>query len=134
MPSIRAPALQDSARPGESKSLPSIYVIRQEVQNSYLVRQRDRRRRRELTRVLAAVLPIAMALLGYVWINLRLVNIGYEVGRLERELEREEDKQREMLVEEAYLSSPARVRGLASERLGMVDAELERLLFAEEIQ
>ena len=42
-----------------------MYAVRRPVVNSYLVRQHDRRRRRELGVVLLACLPLAVALLGY---------------------------------------------------------------------
>ena len=108
------------------------YVVRQQVDNSYLVRQRDRRRRRELATVLLALLPVACGMLGYVWLNLRLVHIGYEVDRLERILRDEERRERELWVESAYLSSPQRIQSEAVRRLGMRPADLERMVFIEE--
>ena len=110
----------------------SEYVVRRKVDNSYLVRQRDRRRRRELAAVLLALVPVATGMLGYVWLNLKLVNIGYEVDRLEKTLKREEQRQRQLWVEAAYLSSPERVRVEALKRLGMIEADFERMIFVEE--
>ena len=110
----------------------SEYVVRRKVDNSYLVRQRDRRRRRELAAVLLALVPVATGMLGYVWLNLKLVNIGYEVDRLEKTLKREEQRQRQLWVEAAYLSSPERVRVEARKRLGMIEADFERMIFVEE--
>lgn len=108
------------------------YVVRRPVDNSYLVRQRDRRRRRELATVFLALVPVASGMLGYVWLNLKLVNIGYEVDRLERTLELEERQQRELWLEAAYLASPERVHDAAVERLGMVEARFEQMVFVEE--
>ncbi len=110
----------------------SQYVVRQEVDNSYLVRQRDRRRRRELAAVLLALVPVASGMLGYVWLNLRMVHIGYEVDRLERILRVEEQRGRELWVESAYLSSPERIQAEAAQRLGMIPADLNRLVFVED--
>lgn len=112
----------------------SVYVVRRPVNNSYLVRQQDRRRRRELALVLLAFVPVACGMLGYVWLNLQLVHLGYEVHRLERVLELEERRERELRVEAAYLSSPERVRAEAAQKLGMVQADLDRLVFFEEMQ
>lgn len=109
------------------------YVVRRRVDNSFLVRQRDRRRRRELAAVFLALVPMAGGMLGYVWLNLRLVHIGYEVDRLERTLKLEERHERELWVEAAYLSSPERIRAVAGEELGLVEADLERMVFAEEV-
>ena len=110
----------------------SAYAVRQRVTNSYLVRQRDRRRRQELALVVVAVLPVAAALLGYVWLNVRLLNIGYEVYKLERALEQMEQTGRESEIEVSYLSSPQQVTVRAQEELGMVPVSLEQLVFAEE--
>ncbi len=108
------------------------YVIGRNVDNSYLVRQRDRRRRRELAAVFLALVPVATGMLGYVWLNLKLVNIGYEVDRLEKVLQREQQRERQLWVESAYLSSPERVQSVARERLGMVEAEFEQMVFIGE--
>ena len=108
------------------------YVVRQQVDNSYLVRQRDRRRRRELAGVLLALVPVATGMLGYVWLNLKLVNIGYEVDRLEKTLKEEEQRERQLWVESAYLSSPERIQTQARERLGMIEADLGQMVFFEE--
>lgn len=111
----------------------STYVVRQPVLNSYLVRQRDRKRRKELGLVLVIILPLAIGLLGYVWLNLELIDIGYEVHDLERTLQLEVQHQRELSVEAAYLSSPSQVQSRASMELGMVPITLDRLIFLEEI-
>ena len=108
------------------------YVVRRTVKNSYLVRKHDRKRRRELGLVLLAVIPVASGMLGYVWLNLELVHVGYEVDRLERLLREEEQRHRELQVEAAYLSSPQQVRTRAAEELGMIPADLNRLVFLEE--
>ena len=109
------------------------YVAKQQVDNSYLVRQRDRRRRRELAAVFLALVPVASGMLGYVWLNLRLVHLGYDVDRLERALKLEERAERELWVEAAYLSSPERVRTEAAQKLGMVEADLDRMVFIEDV-
>ena len=110
----------------------SEYVVRRQVDNSLLVRQRDRRRRRELAAVFLALVPVAGGMLGYVWLNLRLVHIGYEVDRLERTLTHEERRQRELWMEAAYLSSPERVRDEAANNLGLIEADLDRMVFIGE--
>lgn len=110
----------------------SRYAARRPVKNSYLVRQHDRKRRRELGIVLLAVIPVASGMLGYVWLNLELVHLGYEVDRLEKTLRREEQLYRELQVESAFLTSPQQVRSRASEELGMVPADLNRLVFLQE--
>ena len=108
------------------------YVVRQEVDNSYLVRQRDRRRRRELAAVFLALVPIASGMLGYVWLNLRLVHIGYEVDRLEKLFGKAAEGIKSLWVESAYLSSPERIQTEAAQRLGMISADINRMVFIED--
>lgn len=110
----------------------SKYVVRRRVQNSYLVRQHDRKRRRELGLVLLAVIPVASGMLGYVWLNLELVHVGYEVDRLEKQLREQERLHRGLQVEAAYLTSPQQVRERASAELGMIPADMNRQVFLEE--
>lgn len=109
------------------------YAVTRPVLNTYLVRQRDRRRLRELALVLLATLPVALGLLGYVWINLELLDIGYEIHRLESVLKSEAELQRKLLMEESYLSSPQLVEARASRELGMQAATLDQLVFAGEL-
>ena len=113
--------------------MPGTYAVRRPVLNSYLVRQQDRKRLRELAFVLAAILPVALGMLGYVWLNLELLDIGYEIHRLEGTLEAEEQLERKLLMEAAYLGSPRRVEAWATEELEMVPASLEQLIFAREV-
>lgn len=110
------------------------YVVRRPVPNAYLVRQRDRRRRRELGVVVLAVLPLAAALLSYVWIDSQLLDIGYEIHRLEKILTEEEQLERKLLMETSYLSGPERVEERARRELGLAPATLDQLIFAEEIR
>jgi hypothetical protein len=79
------------------------YVVRRPVDNRYLVRERDRRRLRELGWVLLTALPVALALIAYVWVNLEL----------------------------AYLTGAARLAERGVE-LGLAPPDPARLLYAEE--
>jgi len=108
--------------------------VRRPVPNAYLVRQRDRRRRRELGIVVLTVLPLAVALLSYVWIDVQLLDIGYEIHRLERALLEEQQRERRLLMEASYLSGPERVEERARGELGLEPASLEQIVFAEEIR
>lgn len=110
------------------------YVVRRAVPNAYLIRQRDRRRRRELGVVVLAVLPLAVALLSYVWIDVQLLDIGYDIHRLDRALAEEEQRERRLLMEASFLSGPERVEERARLELGLQPASLEQLVFAEEIR
>ena len=63
-----------------------------------------------------------------------MIHVGYEVDRLERVLRQEEQRHRELEVEAAYLASPQQISARATNELGMVPAELDRLVFREDGQ
>lgn len=112
----------------------SAYAVRRPVVNAFLVRERDRRRLRDLAWVLMAVAPLLTAMAGYTWLRLEQVRVGYRVEKLERQLRRLEQDERQLRLEAAYLASPGRVGERAAAELGMVPPTLDRLLFAEELQ
>lgn len=112
----------------------SAYAVRRPVVNAYLVRQRDRRRLRELGWVVLAVLPIGLALLGYTWLQLEQLRTGYRVEQLERQLHQLAGHERQLRLEAAYLASPVRLAERATSELGMVEPTLDRLLFFEELR
>ena len=85
------------------------YVVRRPVDNRYLVRERDRRRLRELGYVLLATVPVALMLIGYVWVNLELLRSGYRIHRLEGRLQEERRALSILELEEAYLTGAARL-------------------------
>ncbi|HXT50362.1 MAG TPA: cell division protein FtsL [Thermoanaerobaculia bacterium] len=118
------------AGPLASSRLKTPYLLPRPPRNRYLVRQRDRRRMRELGRVAVAVLVVGVALLGYTWLHLELLGSGYRVDTLETKLHELERRERHLRLEEAYLSSPQRVEARASKELGMKPPELAQLLFA----
>ena len=107
------------------------YLLPRPPRNRYLVRQRDRRRMRELVRVGLAILVVGVALLGYTWLHLELLGSGYRVEGLEQRLHELERRERHLRLEEAYLSSPQRVESRAVRELGMRAPELGQLLFAD---
>ena len=118
------------AGPLASSRLKTPYLLPRPPRNRYLVRQRDRRRMRELGRVGVAVLVVGLALLGYTWLHLELLGSGYRVDGLETRLHELERRERHLRLEEAYLSSPQRVEARASKELGMRPPELSQLVFA----
>ncbi len=109
------------------------YAFRRPVVNAYLVRERDRRRLRELLLVLAVAAPVAAVLLGYVWLHNEILETGYEVDRLENEAQRALRREGELRLEAAYLTSPERLERRAAEELGMRYPRLEDALFEREL-
>ena len=67
------------------------YAVRRPVENVYLVRERDRRRSRELFGFALAAVPPVVVLFVAIWANVKTVELGYQLARLA--------KKREALVE-----------------------------------
>lgn len=112
----------------------STYSVRRPVTNLYLVRERDRRLRRELLRFMGLLLPLVAGVLVYVWISHALLDVGYRLRELDQQLERLEQIERGLQVESSHLSRHERIERLASEQLGMRPAQVDEVLFAEELQ
>lgn len=109
------------------------YALRRPVVNAYLVRERDRRRARELMLVLLVVLSLGGGVFAYIWIHLQVLTTGYRIDELERELVDLNRKERQLRLEAAYLASPSRVERRAVEELGMQPPALEQVVFWEEL-
>jgi cell division protein FtsL len=104
------------------------------VVNAYLVRQRDRRRLRDLVVVLGIILPIGAALLSYTGLQLETLRVGYRNEGLEREVHRLAQIERQLRLEAAHLSHPARIAGLAASELDLRPPAVEQVIFLEEMR
>lgn len=109
------------------------YAFRRPVVNTYLVRERDRRRQRELAVVLLSVLCLGGGLLAYTWIHLEVLRTGYRIDALERELTELTQTERQLRLEAAYLASPSRIEQRAVSELTMQSPALEQMVFWEEL-
>ena len=58
------------------------YAVRRPVENVYLVRERDRRRSRELFGLALAAVPPVVVLFVAIWANVKTVELGYQLARL----------------------------------------------------
>lgn len=106
------------------------YAIGRAVENTFLVRQRDRRRWRDLTLVLLTTLPLGAALLAYAWVHLEVVETGYGIARLEAQLDHLSEEKRQARVEVAKLLDPERLAVLAEEH-GLREPEWSQVLFVQ---
>ena len=109
------------------------YAFTRPVANSYLVRERDRRRLRELALVLLVVLSLGGALLAYTAIHLEVTRTGYRIDALEKDLAEGERKERRLRLEAAYLANPTRVERRAATELRMQPPAMEQVIFWEEL-
>jgi cell division protein FtsL len=107
------------------------YTTTRPVRNRFLVRERDRRRARELLSLALAVLLVGAALVGYIWLHQQLLASGYRIEALQQELRELERLEAHLGLEEAYLSSPPRVERRALSELGMRHPELSQMVFVD---
>lgn len=109
------------------------YAVVRPVFNAYLIRERDRRRRRELIWVVAVLLPVGVCALVYVWLHVEVLRVGYRIHELEQQLEQRQEFERRLGLEAAFLESPQRIERRATEELGLVTPQGDQLVFLEEI-
>ena len=96
-----------------------MYAVRRPVDNVYLVRERDRRRTRELLALLLAVLPPMAVLFAAVWANLETVRLGYQIEHLQRQRDVLVERRRHLEMERAQAASFSRVERIAREALNL---------------
>ena len=112
----------------------SAYAIRRPVVNAYLVRERDRRRQRELRgwccspcwRSAAASWPTPGS-------TSRCSTPATSIDALERQLRELTRDERQLRLEASYLASPQQIERRAVEELGMQPPALEQVVFWEEL-
>ena len=102
------------------------YAYHREVENAWLVRQRDRRRLRELALVVLAVSTVVLALLAYTWLNVRVLETAYRIDELEGTLKELERRRAALALEEARATALPIVEARAAAELGMVPAAVAR--------
>lgn len=113
--------------------MPSSYAYHREVENTYLVRDRDRQRRRDLLRIVLWVLPMAVAVLGYIWLQVRVLDSSYEIVDLERELTAASREEARLSLEVSRRAGLPRVEERARQELGMTTPAAESTLFWAEV-
>lgn len=109
------------------------YAFTRPVANSFLVRERDRRRLRELGLVSAAVALLCVGLLAYTWIHLEVRRAGYRIDALEKEITRATREERALRLEASYLASPSQIERRAASELGLRQPDLAQVVFWEEL-
>jgi cell division protein FtsL len=114
--------------------LRNAYTVHRPVVNAYLVRERDRRRLRELVLVLLAVFPLGLGLMSYTWLQLESLRVGYRIESLERRNHQLKQVERQLRLESAYLANPERLATRAKEELGLEAPRLEQVIFREEME
>ncbi len=110
------------------------YAVRRPVVNTYLVRERDRRRLRELGSVVLAVTLVGLCGLGYLWLRLEVLRAGYRLHDLEAALEQRQQVERRVGVELSRHVRPQEIERRAIAELGMRVAEESQLISSQGVQ
>jgi cell division protein FtsL len=96
------------------------YAVRKDVRNNPIVRELDERRQHELWRSAVVGFVFVAVLLFSAWQHLKLLEHGYRVEQMQRDLAGEQELNRQLRLEIETLRSPQRVEALATQRLGLV--------------
>jgi cell division protein FtsL len=96
------------------------YAVRRPIENVYLVRERDRRRTRELAAFLLAALPPMLVLFGAIWANLETVRLGYQLATVEKQRDALLERNRQLRMDRAQATALGRVDEIARRTLGLV--------------
>lgn len=76
-----------------------MYAQKKSIENTHIVRERDRQRYRELLAVLSLGVPVGLFLLLFTWQNLEVIRLGREATRLQSVRKDLVDKNKALQVE-----------------------------------
>jgi hypothetical protein len=76
-----------------------MYAQKKPIENTHIVRERDRRRSRELWAVLALGIPIGAFLLLFTWQNLEVIRLGHEATGLQKQKQEIENANKALQLE-----------------------------------
>ena len=82
-----------------------MYTQKKAIDNTHVVRERDRQRNRELTAVLFLGAPIGLFLLLFTWQNLEVIRLGREATRLQKDRKSIESEHKALQAELDRLTS-----------------------------
>ena len=101
------------------------------VYNLPVVKEKDTRRKRDMTKFLLLGLLVLMLFLFYLWFQMEALNYGYKINE-------QKDMQKELLetnkrlrLEKDSLSSPARIEKIARERLHMKEPSENQVIIVD---
>lgn len=76
-----------------------MYAQKKPIENSHIVRERDRERFRELLAVFSLGIPVALFLLLFTWQNLEVIRLAREASRLQKTREVLADQNKNLRLE-----------------------------------
>lgn len=99
-----------------------MYTQKKPIENTHIVREKDRRRNRELLAVLSLGVPIGLFLLLFTWQNLEVIRLGREATRLQEALKDADAEHKSLAAELDRLTALDTVEKKAGE-LGFEPAD-----------
>jgi len=108
-----------------------MYTQKKPIENTHIVRERDRQRNRELLAVLFLGVPIGLFLLLFTWQNLEVIRLGSEATRLQKQLKETEAQHKQLESELDRLTSFDTVEQKAQE-LGFARTDSKTIVMVEE--
>jgi hypothetical protein len=112
---------------------PFEYAIKKDVRNNPIVREVDEERQRELWKSVGVAGCLVVVLLFSVWQRVELLQNGYAVERLHKDLAAEEDAQRHLQIEVDSLRSPERIEEFGLEQLHLVAPGADEAIVIERV-
>jgi cell division protein FtsL len=112
---------------GGRASFPEIYYVKY-IDNSRLVREVDRKKRRECFSLLGLGILFFLSVLLMSWQHLQCVRAGYEIEQLKVQRAQLEEWNNQLLLKEAALVDPQRIDTLARKDLGMVPSSPRQVI------
>jgi len=92
-----------------------MYTQKKPIDNAHIVRERDRRRFRELLAVFSLGVPIGLFLLLFTWQNLEVIRLGREATHLQKVRKEIDEENKRLRVELDRLTALESVHKRANE-------------------
>jgi cell division protein FtsL len=92
--------------------VPEVYIAK-EIDNSRLVKVTDQKRRREIYLFTAVMSVVCSVMMLYVWQHFSSIQYGYRIEDQKASLDRLQEENRALKLEEASLRDPERIDVLA---------------------
>ena len=108
-----------------------MYTQKKSIENSHIIRERDRQRNRELLAVLSLGVPIGAFLLLFTWQNIEVIHLGSEATRLQKRLKEIEATQKSLQLQLDRLTSFEAVEKKVN-ALGFEPADPKAIVMVEE--
>lgn len=107
-----------------------MYTQKKPIDNTHIVRERDRQRNRELIAVLSLGVPIGLFLLLFAWQNLEVIRLGREATSLQKDLKTVEAEHKALQAELDRLTSFDAVEKKATD-LGFASTDAKTIVIVE---